>query len=133
MAVITVTAANVRPATNRARPATYTCSEAITAGQAVHYDATLETVRKANTTDYTNCVGIALSNTTTAGDLVLVQTSGAYDIGGTALEGQMYYLNGTAGSLGLFSDIGSEGVIQVMYATSATTGVIAIKDTTVTL
>ena len=132
MPAITITAANVRPLNKRARPVAYTASAAITAGQPVHFDTTTQKVQAGDNADYTNIVGIAMTNAAADGDLIYVQDTESYEVGGTVVEGQTYYLL-QSGGIGLYSDIGSDSVIRLFYATTTSTAVLDIKDYNVAL
>ena len=134
MAFVTVTAANVRPTTTRARPVSYEASQAITAGMVVHLDATTNKVAKATSeTASLNVVGISMSNASADGDFIYVQNSGEIDTGGTVTEGARYYLSENPGIIGQFSDLSAGEYVEIYYATSASTAVIDITQTGVVI
>ena len=131
MAVLSITAANVRPDAKNVPMRQYEASEAITAGMAVHLDTATNMIRKGTPEDYFNIVGITLTNAYTTGDIVQVQTGGEYVHGATAstgANGDTYYLYGTGG-LSQYADVGTGTVVEIMYQLTATTGFIQITNT----
>lgn len=132
MAAITITSANVRPANERSTAKTFTASQAITAGQAVHLDTSTNKIQPGDAGSATapNIVGIAMSDAAADGDLVYVQDSLLYEVGGTVTQGQFYYLSPVAGGIAPFADLGSgDWVVQLMQAQDASTALIDINNT----
>jgi hypothetical protein len=136
MASITITAANVVAGSNATRAAG-SAGEAITAGQVVYFDASVNKWRLADnnlaTLGATKAGGIAL-NAASLNQPVDVQTSGDITIGGTLVAGTAYYLAATAGAICPFADLVSTNTVcELGLAKSATVLSLGIQFPGVTL
>lgn len=108
MSAISVTAANVIPASN-AKIERVTAGAAITAGQLVYLDSTDGNSAKAADADAAASAvvkGIAL-NGAADGQPLNVQTGGDLNPGGTLAVGEAYFLHTTAGGFGVRSELSS--------------------------
>ncbi|HWH79617.1 MAG TPA: hypothetical protein VNT76_19695 [Candidatus Binatus sp.] len=65
--------------------------------------------------------GVSLTDSVLAGQYFVYLTGGTITIGATVVAGTAYYLGATAGSISLFSDIGTGGTKYVTIIGFATT------------
>jgi hypothetical protein len=136
MTTIVITAANVIAGSNATRT-TGTAGEAITAGQAVYFDTSVNKWKLADnnlaTLGATKAAGIALDGAS-LNQPVAVQTSGDITIGGTLVAGTAYYLSATAGGICPVADlVTTNSVCQIGLAKSVTVLTINIQFPGVTL
>jgi hypothetical protein len=136
MTNIVVTAASVVPGSNATR-AVGSAGEAITAGQVVYFDTSVNKWKLADnnlaTLGATKAGGIAL-NGASLNQPVDVQTSGDITIGGTLVAGSAYYLSATAGAICPFADlVTTNSVCELGLAKSATVLSLGIQFPGVTL
>lgn len=106
-----------------------TAGEAITAGQAVYFDTTVNKWKLADSDSATAAAktagGIAL-NGAALNQPVTVQVEGDVTIGATLTKGTAYYLSETAGGIQPAADLGAgENVCQLGIAKS--TSVLAVR------
>ena len=106
-----------------------TAGEAITAGQVVYFDTTVNKWKLADSDSATAAAktagGIAL-NGAALNQPVTVQVDGDVTIGATLVAGTAYYLSETAGGIQPAADLGAgENVCQLGIATSTT--VLAVR------
>jgi len=126
---ITVTATEVELVSGNA--ASYTAGETITAGMPLYLSSwTDNRVYKAdnNTGDSrkVELVGIAL-HAATAGQPIIVQTSGVIDIGATLTLGETYVVSATAGGIAPIADLSSSYVSHIGIATDTTNKYITLN------
>jgi hypothetical protein len=122
MAALTVTAANVVQVSGGLRQ--YTIGETITAGQSVYLKAADQRVWKTVTTTAATAaaVGIAVTGGA-AGQICLVAESGAVINIGATTERVHYFVNDTAGGVGLQADVGAADYITRLGYSLTTDGV----------
>lgn len=128
MTDLTITAASV-VGDGSGKRAQGTAGEAITAGQAVYFDTTVNKWKLADSDSATAAAktagGIAL-NGAALNQPVTVQVEGDVTIGATLTRGTAYYLSETAGGIQPAADLGAgENVCQLGIAKS--TSVLAVR------
>lgn len=128
MTDLTITATNV-VGDGSGKRAQGTAGEAITAGQAVYFDTTVNKWKLADSDSATAAAktagGIAL-NGAALNQPVTVQVEGDVTIGATLTKGTAYYLSETAGGIQPAADLGAgENVCQLGIAKS--TSVLAVR------
>lgn len=135
MTNIVITSANVVAGPNATR-SQGTAGTAITAGQAVYFDTTVNKWLLAGNTlaaGANQAGGIALDSAA-LNQPITVQTSGDITIGGTLVAGTAYYLSATAGDICPFADlVTTNHVCQLGLATSTTSLHLDIQNPGVTL
>jgi hypothetical protein len=127
MADITITAANVVPASGATIPVG-TAGETITAGKALYLkasDSRLWLAQCDGTAAEAAVVGIALSGAS-AGQPLPYVTAGTMNIGGTTSKADVYCLSATAGGIAPQADLTSgHRIVFIAYAT-ATDGTVTL-------
>tara|TARA_R110002020_G_scaffold5179_4_gene21924 strand:- start:9112 stop:9522 length:411 start_codon:yes stop_codon:yes gene_type:complete len=135
MTDITITAANVAAGAN-AVTTSGKAGATITAGQVVYRDAATGKFKLADSNSATaadkDATGIAL-NSASDGQPLTVQTAGDITIGATVVAGTAYYASETAGGIQPAADVGTEDVILIGIAKSASVIGLKIFDTGVTV
>lgn len=134
MADLTVTAANVAGGAN-AQVETVLGGEALTQGQLICWDATLQKYYKADANDAArrDVRGIT-RNACAANQPIEMQTSGSINPGATMTAGVEYYASATPGGICPRGDLTTgDRVIRVGYASTTTNLVLDIQDLGVTL
>lgn len=106
MADLTVTAANVVPASDATIERNYNAGATVTAGQTVYLDTTTNTwkLADANASVLTAALGGVALHGAAAGQPLAVITRGGYNPGATAVVGMIYVLSATAGGIAPMGD-----------------------------
>lgn len=136
MSDLSITAANVVAGSNSTRDIG-TSGETIAAGKAVYKSSTTGLWMLADSNSATaeakSADGIALCGSS-AGQPIVVHTSGPITIGATLTAGTAYYLSDTAGGICPLADVGSgESVCLIGIAASTTVLNVSIQSPGVTL
>lgn len=135
MVDITITAGNVKPGAN-AITTQGVAGATITAGQVVYRDPATGKFKLTDSDSGTaadkDALGIALHGASDGQPLV-VQTAGDITIGATLTAGTAYYASSTAGGIQPAADLGTEDVILIGLARSASVLALKVLDTGVTI
>lgn len=136
MTDLVVTAASVVAGSNATR-ASGSAGVAITAGQSVYFDTSVNKWLLAQSTSATagaNHVGGIALNSAALNQPLNVQTSGDITIGGTLVAGSAYYLSTTPGGITLIAGVTTgDAVCQIGLAKSTTVLSINVQFPGVTL
>lgn len=129
MANLTITAANVVPASGAINEYGYLAGASITRGQSVYLDTSANTWKLADSNDTaatagSGGVGIAL-NDAGSGQPVAVQIGGSLAFGSILTTGLIYCVSATAGSICPYADLTTNDRVTILgVASSGTTLVV---------
>lgn len=135
MSDLSITAANVKAGAN-AVTIQGVAGATVTAGQVVYRDGADSKFKLGDSDSATAAVkdatGIALHGASD-GQPLMVQTGGEITPGATMVAGTSYYLSSTPGAIQPVGDLGTEDVILIGIAKSATVLALKIFDSGVTI
>lgn len=122
MADLTITAANVGPASASDSIGLVQVGEAVTAGQPAYYDSSTQKYYRAKANDVLKDEVAGIFTTSAASDgFALLQSGGTIKIGATVVVGTIYLLSDTVGGIKPVADTGSADAVQIIGVGATTT------------
>jgi len=124
MAALSITAANIIPATGFSVENSYLAGATITRGQSVYFDTTTSTWKLADSnataaTAGSGGVGIAL-NDAAASQPIAVQIGGNLGFGAILTKGKLYCPGATAGSIVPYEDLTTGDYVTILGIATST-------------